>query len=74
MTRPIFGLLLVVAALLQAALLPRWQFLAVTPGLVVVLILVLLGTTVYFTLSQSLMNQVDIELVSRGNQAFAGPG
>jgi rod shape-determining protein MreD len=38
-TRPIFGLLLVIAALLQTAILPRWQFLAVTPGLVVVLIL-----------------------------------
>jgi rod shape-determining protein MreD len=39
MTRPIFGLLLVLAALLQTALLPRWQLLAVTPGLVVVLLL-----------------------------------
>jgi rod shape-determining protein MreD len=39
MTRPVFGLLLVVAAVLQTALLPRWQLLAVTPGLVVVLIL-----------------------------------
>ncbi len=39
MTRPVFGLLLVIAALLQTALLPRWQLLAVTPGLVVVLLL-----------------------------------
>lgn len=39
MTRPVFGLLLVIAAVLQTALLPRWQLLAVTPGLVVVLIL-----------------------------------
>ncbi len=39
MTRPVFGLLLVIAALLQTALLPRWQLLAVTPGLVLVLIL-----------------------------------
>ena len=39
MTRPVFGLLLVAAALLQTALLPRWQLLAVAPGLVVVLIL-----------------------------------
>jgi rod shape-determining protein MreD len=39
MTRPIFGLLLVVAALMQTALLPRWQLLAVTPGLVLVLLL-----------------------------------
>lgn len=39
MTRPVFGLLLVMAALLQTALLPRWQFLAVTPGLVVVFLL-----------------------------------
>jgi rod shape-determining protein MreD len=38
-TRPVFGLLLVVAAVLQTALLPRWQLLAVTPGLVVVLLL-----------------------------------
>lgn len=39
MTRPVFGLLLIIAAVLQTALLPRWQLLAVTPGLVVVLIL-----------------------------------
>ena len=39
MTRPLFGLLLVIAALLQTALLPRWQLLAVTPSLVVVLLL-----------------------------------
>jgi rod shape-determining protein MreD len=39
MTRPVFGLMLVVAALLQTALLPRWQLLAVTPGLVLVMIL-----------------------------------
>jgi rod shape-determining protein MreD len=39
MTRPVFGVMLVAAALLQAALLPRWQLLAVTPGLVVVLLL-----------------------------------
>ena len=39
MTRPLFGLLLVVAALLQSTLLPRWQLLAVTPSLVVVLLL-----------------------------------
>ena len=39
MTRPVFGLLLIIAALLQTALLPRWQLLAVTPGLVLVLIL-----------------------------------
>jgi rod shape-determining protein MreD len=39
MGRPIFGLVLVFAALLQTALLPRWQILAVTPGLVVVLLL-----------------------------------
>jgi rod shape-determining protein MreD len=39
MTRPVFGLLLVIAALLQTALLPRWQLLAVTPGLVLVLLL-----------------------------------
>jgi rod shape-determining protein MreD len=38
MTRPVFGLLLIVAALLQTALLPRWQLLAVVPGLVVVLL------------------------------------
>lgn len=39
MTRPIFGLLLLAAALLQTALLPRWQLLAVMPGLVIVLLL-----------------------------------
>ena len=39
MSRPVFGALLIAAALLQTALLPRWQLLAVTPGLVVVLIL-----------------------------------
>ena len=39
MSRPVFAVLLVVAALLQTALLPRWQLLAVTPGLVMVLIL-----------------------------------
>ena len=39
MTRPVFGLLLALAALLQTALLPRWQLLAVTPSLVVVLLL-----------------------------------
>lgn len=39
MSRPVFAALLIVAALLQTALLPRWQILAVTPGLVVVLIL-----------------------------------
>ena len=38
MTRPVFGLLLIVAALLQTALLPRWQLLVVVPGLVVVLL------------------------------------
>ena len=39
MSRPVFAVLLIGAALLQTALLPRWQTLAVTPGLVVVLIL-----------------------------------
>ncbi len=39
MSRSVFAALLIVAALLQTALLPRWQMLAVTPGLVVVLIL-----------------------------------
>lgn len=39
MSRPVFGVLLIIAALLQTALLPRWQLLAVTPGLVLVLIL-----------------------------------
>jgi rod shape-determining protein MreD len=38
MTRPVFGLLLFAAALLQTALLPRWQVIAVVPGLVVVLL------------------------------------
>lgn len=39
MSRSVFAALLIAAALLQTALLPRWQMLAVTPGLVVVLIL-----------------------------------
>ena len=39
MTRPLFAVFLFVAALLQSALLPRWQLLVVTPGLVVVLLL-----------------------------------
>lgn len=38
MTRPIFALVLIAAALLQTSLLPRWGLLAVTPGLVLVLI------------------------------------
>jgi rod shape-determining protein MreD len=38
-TRPLFAVFLVIAALLQSALLPRWQLLVVTPGLVVVLLL-----------------------------------
>jgi rod shape-determining protein MreD len=38
-TRPLFAVFLIIAALLQSALLPRWQLLVVTPGLVVVLLL-----------------------------------
>jgi rod shape-determining protein MreD len=38
-TRPLFAVFLFIAALLQSALLPRWQLLVVTPGLVVVLLL-----------------------------------
>jgi len=52
MTRPVFGLLLVVAALLQTALLPRWHILAVTPGLVLVL---LLGWSAYRGVSEALI-------------------
>lgn len=52
MTRPIFGLLLIVAALLQAVLMPRWQLLAITPGLVVVL---LLGWSAYRGLPEALI-------------------
>ena len=51
MTRPVFGILLVLAALLQAALLPRWQILAVTPVLVLVLIL---GWSAYRGLPETL--------------------
>ncbi len=51
MTRPVFGLLLIIAALLQTALLPRWQILAVTPGLVLVLIL---GWSAYRGLPEAL--------------------
>jgi rod shape-determining protein MreD len=47
----VFGILLVLAALLQAALLPRWQILAVTPGLVLVLIL---GWSAYRGLPETL--------------------
>ena len=39
MTRPLFAVFLFIAALLQSTLLPRWQLLVVTPGLVVVLLL-----------------------------------
>ena len=39
MTRSLFAVFLFIAALLQSALLPRWQLLVVTPGLVVVLLL-----------------------------------
>lgn len=52
MTRPIFALLLLMAAILQTALLPRWQILAVTPGLVVVL---LLGWSAYRGLPEALI-------------------
>ncbi len=38
MSRPVFGILLLVAALVQTAILPRWQLMAVTPGLVLVLL------------------------------------
>lgn len=51
MARPVFAALLIVAALLQTALLPRWQILAVTPGLVVVLIL---GWSAYRGLPEAL--------------------
>ena len=51
MTRPVFGVLLTLAALLQTALLPRWQILAVTPGLVLVLIL---GWSAYRGLPETL--------------------
>jgi rod shape-determining protein MreD len=51
MTRPLFGLLLIAAALLQTALLPRWQLVVVTPGLVVVL---LLGWSAYRGLPEAL--------------------
>ena len=51
MTRPIFGVLLIAAALLQTAFLPRWQLLAVTPGLVVVL---LLGWSAYRGVGEAL--------------------
>ena len=52
LTRPVFALLLIVAALLQSALLPRWQILAVTPGLVVVL---LLGWSAYRGVAEALV-------------------
>ena len=39
MARPIFATLLILSIVLQAILLPAWQLIAVTPGLVVVLML-----------------------------------
>lgn len=51
MTRPVFGLLLLAAALLQTAILPRWQLLAVIPGLVLVL---LLGWSAYRGVAEGL--------------------
>ncbi|MFT4036871.1 MAG: rod shape-determining protein MreD [Thermomicrobiales bacterium] len=51
MTRPIFGTLLVLATILQALLLPRWQLLSVTPGIVLVL---LLGWSAHRGLGESL--------------------
>jgi len=38
MSRPVFGIVLMAAALAQTALLPRWQFMVVTPGFVLVLL------------------------------------
>lgn len=51
MTRPIFGTLLVLATILQALLLPRWQLISVTPGIVLVL---LLGWSAHRSLGESL--------------------
>lgn len=52
MTRPVFGVLLIVAALLQTAILPRWQLLAVTPGIVLVL---LFGWSAYRGIPEALV-------------------
>ncbi|MCA9864646.1 MAG: rod shape-determining protein MreD [Thermomicrobiales bacterium] len=52
MARPIFATLLVLSIALQAILLPAWQLIAVTPGLVLVL---LLGWSAYRGLGEALL-------------------
>ncbi|MCA9880285.1 MAG: rod shape-determining protein MreD [Thermomicrobiales bacterium] len=52
MTRPIFAVLLIVATILQAILLPGWQVIAVTPGIVLVL---LLGWSAHRGLGEALL-------------------
>jgi hypothetical protein len=57
----------------QALFMPIRRRLVAWTVLVVSIIVLLLGTTVYVTVSHSLMNQVDADLVSR-NQQVLGPG
>lgn len=52
MMRPIFAVLLIVATILQAILLPSWQLIAVTPGIVLVL---LLGWSAHRGLGEALL-------------------
>jgi rod shape-determining protein MreD len=52
MARPIFAALLVLSIVLQAILLPAWQIIAITPGLVVVL---MLGWGAYRGLGEALL-------------------
>lgn len=51
MARPIFATLLILATILQAVLLPTWQLIAVTPGIVLVL---LLGWSAHRSLAEAL--------------------
>lgn len=52
MARPIFATLLILSIVLQAILLPAWQIISVTPGLVVVL---MLGWGAYRGLGEALL-------------------
>lgn len=52
MARPIFATLLILATILQAVLLPAWQLVAVTPGIVLVL---LLGWSAHRRLGEALL-------------------
>ena len=57
----------------QALFIPIRRRLVAWTVLVVSIIVLLLGTTVYLTVSHSLMSQVDADLLTR-NQQVLGPG